>query len=104
YSKVIRILTRERRISATTLIYLEKVITQFATSVGEQDLFGAAMAAVVEIRSALFAVPSEPPPVGPEANTIATHVSIHFGETYTRHQADMFRDAVAETSGVERDE
>jgi uncharacterized protein YjbI with pentapeptide repeats len=100
YSKVVRVLTDERRLSSTTLIYLEQVITRFAANVSDQDLFTTAMAAIVEIRSALFAVASETSPSDGEAQGFATQITIRFDESYTRRQAEIFRDALVETAGI----
>lgn len=100
FSKIIRVLTDERRISATSLIYLEELITRFATTVDDQDLFMAAMAAVIEIRSALFTVASEPQAAEDTSVSRVRSITIYFSTTYARHQAEILRDALAEAAGI----
>lgn len=96
FSKIIRVLTDERRISPTSLIYLEQIIVQFAGKVDDQDLFASAMSAIVEIRSALFSVATETREQ-PRDNTegVARTITIRFDETYARHQAEALRDTLS---------
>lgn len=101
FAKIVRILTDERRISATSLIYLEEVVTLFASTVDDQDMFMAAMSAVVEIRSALFSVTSEK--CHHEEDGAASQVSsitIVFSPTYARRQAEILCGALADAAGV----
>jgi uncharacterized protein YjbI with pentapeptide repeats len=96
YAKILRTLTEERRISATSLMFLEELITGFGATIDEQDLLMAAMAAVIEIHSALLAIASENPIAGVQhAGTPVRHVTITFSETYQYHQAGALRDALA---------
>src|ERR1700730_1480483 len=82
FSKIVRVLTEERRISPTSLIYLEQTITAFAGRVADQDLFTAAMTAVIEIRSAMFSVATEPiSQTWANSGEPATHITIRFAET-----------------------
>jgi hypothetical protein len=99
FSNIVRILTDERRISATSLIYLEELITRFATTVDDQDLFMAAMSSVIEIRSALFSVTAESA-ARPDAGNNVRGVTIVFSPAYVRRQVEAFRDALAEAAGI----
>jgi uncharacterized protein YjbI with pentapeptide repeats len=103
FSKIVRVLTDERRISATSLIYLEEVVTQFASAVDDQDMFMAAMAAVVEIRSALYSVASEHPHEDARdgAGSEVRRITIIFSPTYARHQAQTLCDALAAATGAQ---
>lgn len=101
FSKIVRVLTEERRISSTSLIYLEITIASFAGSVDDQDLFTAAMTAVIEIRSALFSIATEtldPAWAGSTAST--KDITIHFSETYGRRQAEILRETLADVAGA----
>jgi hypothetical protein len=104
FSKIVRTVTLERRISATSLIYLEQIILRLGSTTQDQDVFMAAMAAVVEIRSALFSVASESTD---QANAYpqgsARKITIYFSESYRRYQSEALRDALAETVGVSTD-
>lgn len=97
-AKIVRVLTQERRISATSLIYLEEVISHFASLVDDQDTFISAMAAVIEIRTALFSISTEAVRTG-DATTFRS-VRLRFSRTYARDQAEALRDAIAEAAGV----
>jgi hypothetical protein len=97
FSKIIRTLTEETRISATSLIYLEEVISELAGSVDDQDLFSAAMLAIVEIRSALFSIMKEAD-IKEESDGYVREIRIVFSETYTRQQADILKSALEHTS------
>jgi uncharacterized protein YjbI with pentapeptide repeats len=104
YAKVVRILTGERRISPTTLIYLEQTISRFAGSVDDQDLFTAAMTAVIEIRSALFSVATEAGSQTYERSSApARHITVRFAETYTTNQVEVLRDTLATVAGADSD-
>ena len=100
FSKIVRILTDERRISATSLIYLEERITHLATTVDDQDLFMAAMAAVIEIRSAIFSVASESLNRGDASARPVRNIKVRFSPTYARRQAEIFCETLAEAAGV----
>jgi hypothetical protein len=99
FAKIIRALTEKARISATSLIYLEEVISRFAGSVGDQDLFSAAMLAIVEIRSALFSIMQEAD-LKEQSDGNAREIRIVFSETYTRQQADALKSALEHTLGL----
>lgn len=99
FSKVIRTLTEEKRVSATSLIYLEEVISKLASSVEDQDLLSAAMLAIVEIRSALFSIMKEAD-LKEQSRGDVREIRIVFSETYTRQQAEVLKSALERTSGV----
>lgn len=99
FSKIIRTLTEEKRISATSLIYLEGIISRLASSVEDQDLFSAAMLAIVEIRSALFSIMKEVD-LKEQSQGDVREIRIVFSETYTRQQAEVLKSALERTSGV----
>jgi uncharacterized protein YjbI with pentapeptide repeats len=104
FSKILRTLTDERRISATSLMYLEEVITGFGAMIDEQDLLMAAMSAVVEIHSALLAIASENPIAGEERpDTPVRKIKIRFSESYQRRQVEALRDALAAAADVHPD-
>lgn len=103
FSKIVRTLTDERRVSATSLIFLEDLITRFASTVVDRDLFMATMVAVVEIRSALFSIVSETPPSNVETEGTVESVTIFFSPTYVRNQVEALRDALAEAAGTTRE-
>jgi hypothetical protein len=104
FSKILRTLTEERRISATSLMYLEELITGFGATIDEQDLLMAAMSAVVEIHSALLAIAAENPIAGEQqADSPARSVTIHFSESYRRRQVEVLRDALAAAADVDPD-
>ena len=101
FSKIVRVLTDERRISPTSLIYLEEVITSLAASVDDQDLFTAAVGAIVEIRSAAFSVATEAAAKTDESSDQpVTHLTIRFAETYARAQAEALRETLAAVAGA----
>jgi hypothetical protein len=101
FSKIVRALTDEHRISATSLIYLEQTIKQFAGSVDDQDLFTAAMTAVIEIRSALFSVASETSSQEwATSGETPRDITIRFSETYSRRQAEILGETLAHVSGA----
>jgi len=100
FSKIVRVLTDERRISATSLIYLEGLITGFAAGTSDQDLFMASMAAVIEIRSALFTVSNEPKAFDFSGLPSVRRVSLFFSESYARHQAEVLRECLIEAAGL----
>ena len=104
FSKIVRVLTDERRISPTSLIYLEQLVLRFASATDDQDLFTAAMTTVVEIRSALFSVATETSsrPDGTQEGS-ARQITIYFDESYTRRQADALRDTLASVAGEDSD-
>jgi uncharacterized protein YjbI with pentapeptide repeats len=102
FSKVVRVLTDERRISPTSLIYLEQIVTHFAGGVDDQDLFTAAMTTVVEIRSALFSVATERSDED-DSTDIARHITISFSETYTERQAEILRETLANVAAASPD-
>jgi hypothetical protein len=99
FSKIIRTLTEETRISATSLIYLEEVISGLAGSVDDQDLFSAAMLAIVEIRSALFSIMKEAD-LKEQSDENVREIRIVFSATYTRRQADALKSALEHTSAL----
>jgi hypothetical protein len=99
FSKIIRTLTDETRISATSLIYLEEVLSGLAGLVNDQDLFSAAMLAIVEIRSALFSIMKEADLKEPSDGNVR-EIIIVFSETYTRQQADVLKSALERTSAL----
>jgi len=97
YGKILRILSDEKRISSTSLIYM---ITHFATLISDQDLFTVAMAIVVEIRSALFSIAGEAWESAQRESGAAAHkITIRFSESYERSQADILRETLAHVSG-----
>lgn len=100
-SKIVRVLAQERRLSATTLLYLEAVITATAAKVSEQEVFVMAMHAAVEIRTALFAIASEASDIE-DASTVE-RVTLHFSRTYARRQAEVLAELLARSSGVPPD-
>lgn len=95
YSKTLRVLTDEDRISATSLIYIEQLVTQFAARVVDQDLFTVVMSTVVEIRSALFSLAGRAHTEGAATEGAVDHISIRFSENYARRQADALRETLA---------
>lgn len=100
FSKIVRVLTDERRISATSLIYLEQLVLRFAGATDDQDLFTAAMTTVIEIRSALFSVATEgSSKTDGTQEDAARQIIVHFNESYTRGQADALRDTLASVTG-----
>jgi uncharacterized protein YjbI with pentapeptide repeats len=104
FSKIVRVLTDERRISPTSLIYLEQTIAKFAGSVDDQDLFTAAMTAVIEIRSALYSVATEAQNQAWENSSEPTrNITIRFAETYVRNQVEVLRQTLATVAGVNAD-
>jgi hypothetical protein len=100
FAKIVRTLTDEHRISATSLVYLEELVSRLASSVNDQDLFTAAVSAMVEIRSALFAIATETANQNTEnADQPVTHITILFAETYVRTQAEALRETLAAVAG-----
>jgi uncharacterized protein YjbI with pentapeptide repeats len=97
FAKIIRALTTERRISATSLIYMEDSITRLAGAVDDKNIFVAAMAAVIEIRSALFSIAAEESELG-AADQQSQKITIYFSETFSRHQAEVLRETLAASS------
>jgi uncharacterized protein YjbI with pentapeptide repeats len=105
FSKIVRVLTDERRISPTSLIYLEQTIAGFAGSIDDQDLFTAAMTAVIEIRSALFSVATETQNhAWANSSEPARNITIRFSETYVRNQVEILRETLATVAGATADE
>jgi hypothetical protein len=100
FSRIIRIMTEERRISATSLTYLEGTISHLASIVDDQDLFTTAMAAIVEIRSALFAIVSEESAAASDVTDGFLSITIVFSETYPHRQVHIFSKTLAEVSGI----
>ena len=102
FSKIVRALTDERRISATSLIYLEQTIREFASSVEDQDLFTAAMTAIIEIRSALFSVAEEASSSGwASTDELTREVTIRFSETYSRRQVEILGETLGHVAGAD---
>jgi hypothetical protein len=101
FAKIVRVLTDERRISATSLIYLEGVLARLGRSIDDQDLFAATLGAIVEIRSAIFSVATEAASDSSDQEGPVDHITIRFSETYARRQANSLRDALAEIGGAE---
>ena len=105
FSKIVRVLTDERRISPTSLIYLEQTIARFAGTLDDQDLFTAAMTAVIEIRSALFSVATEAQNhAWANSSEPVRHITIRFGETYVRNQVEILRETLVTVAGGTADE
>jgi pentapeptide repeat protein len=100
FSKIVTVLTNERRISATSLMYLEQLITGFGGSIEERDLLMAAMAAVLEIHTALLTVASEVPSNTQSVDGAVRSITIHFSETYGWRDIEIFRDALALAGGT----
>jgi hypothetical protein len=78
------------------------IVTRFAGGVDDQDLFTAAMATVVEIRSALFSVATEASEESGSTD-IARHITISFDERYARHQAEVLRETLSTVASASSD-
>lgn len=100
-SKIIRVVALERRVSATTLVYLEGLITSSATNVSEQELFVIAMHTVVEIRTALFAISTELDGVSDDFPV--DKIIIYFSRTYIRRQAEILKNLLGSCASVSED-
>jgi len=100
FSKVLRVLTRERRISSTSLAYLEMLITGFGSTIDDQDLLMAAMAAVLEIHSALLTIAAEPLPSTQYADGPVDRITIYFSQSYGEAHVEALRDTLAQVADV----
>ena len=99
FAKIVRTISDERRISATSLIYLEDLIARFAGTVEDRDLLMAAMSAVIEIRTALFNIVSETRQTEPPSENLHS-LSIRFAPTCGRAQVEVLRRALSESAGL----
>lgn len=100
---IVRMLTEEKRISASSLMCLEQIVVGLANTTVDQDLFKASMDAIVEFRNslALIAAESREPSVRAHEGHVRS-VSIFFPERYERQQIEVLKDALAETAGASR--
>jgi hypothetical protein len=101
FSKIVTALTNERRISATSLMYLEQLITGFSSTIQDRDLLMAAMAAVLEIHTALLTIASEVPPGLKGSGEQVQSVVFHFSRDYGRREMEVFRDALMLAAGAD---
>jgi pentapeptide repeat protein len=100
FSKIVTILTNERRISATSLLYLEQLITGFGSEIDDRDLLMAAMDAVLEIHSALLVISTEASNFPNRPEHAVRQLVIHFPESYGWRDIEVFRKALALASGT----
>jgi uncharacterized protein YjbI with pentapeptide repeats len=101
---IVRMMTEERRISATSLMYLEVVVMSLANTTEDQDVFKVVMDAIVEFRNALVLIAAEAQESAvQEFDGKVQSVSIFFPETHDRRQVELLKDALAETAGQTRD-
>jgi len=103
FAKIVRTISDERRISATSLVYLEELITRFAGVVEDRDLLMAAMSAVIEIRTALFNIVAETQQAEPPPENLHS-LNIRFAPTYGREQVEVLRRALSESAGLGPDD
>jgi hypothetical protein len=101
FSRIIRALTNEKRISPTSLVFLERLLSRFAGPLDDPDLFTAAMAAIIEIRSALFDLISD----SDDYSSIyqserVRRIDLHFGETYRRDAINSLRKTLSRVMNI----
>jgi hypothetical protein len=96
---VVRMLTEERRISATSLMCLEAIVLDLANVTTDPDVFKTSMDAIVEFRNALVLIAEETQGVDfQDIEGDVRGMSVFFPETYDRRQVELLKDALAETA------
>jgi uncharacterized protein YjbI with pentapeptide repeats len=101
FGRIIRVLTAERRISATSLFYIESALSELASSTDDQDVLLATMAAMVEARTALLRIAEECDAANCD-DDLCRSMTIHFAPTYPRAYADALVatfDSMIDTDG-----
>lgn len=87
FGRILRVLTAERRISATSLFYIEEELSSLAASTNDQEVLLATMGAMVEARTALLRIAEEWEHAEPATDTCRS-ITIHFAPTYPRSHAE----------------
>jgi uncharacterized protein YjbI with pentapeptide repeats len=100
-AKVLRTMTDEERLSATTLFYLEDVISGLARTAAAPTMLTAAMSAIIEIRSALFAMDTSFSDHGRHEEGCSSAIILRFSETYGPGQVEALRRTLEMTSQLQ---
>lgn len=80
---IVRAVATERKISPTSLILMEELITRFSSGIEDAGMFNIAMALVIEIRSILFDIcASEGTMEHDAAEDVVDRLQLKFAETF----------------------
>jgi hypothetical protein len=101
FSRVVTVMAEERRISATSLTYLQQLVNAFAASITDRELLMSAMATVLDIHSALLLIAAE---CDMEFNNaVEDHiekVSIYFTQSFGSEDVRALSRALSCVAGV----
>jgi uncharacterized protein YjbI with pentapeptide repeats len=100
FGRIIRVLTVERRISATSLFYIEAELSALASATDDQEVLLAAMGAMIEARTALLRIVAECEDEEPPRESCRA-ITIHFSPTYPRTHADALTETISAVAGAD---
>lgn len=104
FGLILTILTEERRISATSLILIEDIMTNFAGTISDRDLLMAALATVLSIHEALLLVAAEGKAYDDQAGVLVVkRLTIYFSESHSKQHIYALRDALSTVAGRDPD-
>ena len=104
FAMIIRALADERRISATSLLYLKMTIAQCAPSIDltQREFRSAVQSAVIEINNALLTIANERVEAPFEyRRSIPRGLDIRFDRTFDRQAASVLAQAISDVIGLE---
>lgn len=87
---IVRAISLQRRISPSSLVFIENFVTAFAARVNDSEIFHSAMAFVVEIRSLLFEIATKE--IGaddPSFKGVVERITISFKERFSKEEAGV---------------
>lgn len=92
---IVRAVATERRISPTSLILMEELITRFSSRIEDAGMFNIAMALVIEIRSILFNIcASESAMAHDAAGDAVVQLQLKFAETFDRDTMEFLVESI----------
>lgn len=95
-SNIITSLAREKSISASSMIYAEKVFQELAQTVADENDFSTVMSAIINIRNALFQNGVETADAWKEHElSYCSHIQIHYDRNFSRDDATELAENLA---------
>ena len=100
-ANILRTLEGERRISASSLLYLEEAVSELASRILDQQLFMASMSVIVDIRAALFAMSGFDAAADYPGEATVSGVHIFFDGRFGPGHVEILRDTMEKVAGAE---